>query len=144
MIALIYDADTIVSEFVSSLIPGCRRFENHRAIGFALDGLLIGGTVFTNYDPEAGVIEMTTAAVNPRWLTKRVMHAIFSYPFDGLGCQMVYLRVSERNHRMVSIARRFGFDGVLIPRMWGRDEGGWVFTLTEEAWRSGKFERSKA
>lgn len=142
MIDLIFGADRVVADFVQRHIPGCRPFERPRAIGFVEDGTLIGGTVYTNWDPRAGVIELSTAATTPRWLSPRVLHAIFSYPFDEIGCQMVVLRVSERNTRMVKIAKRFGFEGYLIDRLRGRDEAEWVFTLTAEAWRDTKFERS--
>lgn len=142
MVEIVEDVDGIVTRFVGALIPGGERgFDGSSAIGYILDGELIGGTVFHNYDPEAGVVELTTAATNPRWLTRATMHAIFAIPFDQWGCQLVVLRVAEDNDRMVRIARRYGFDGVLIPRLAGRDQGAWIFTLTDDAWRQTKFER---
>jgi RimJ/RimL family protein N-acetyltransferase len=96
---------------------------------------LIGGTVFHQYSPEAGVIEMSSAAVSPRWLAPKMIRAIFGYVFDQLGCQAVVMRMHERNDRMVRIAQKFGFDGYLLPRLSGRDAGLWVFILTEEQWR---------
>lgn len=132
---LVYD-NAGVSAWVASHIPGCNRgFERATAIGVAKDGQLIGGTVFHNWSPEAGVIEMSSASTSPHWLTKDMLRAIFGYVFDQLECQLVVMRVSERNTRMVRIAEKFGFDGVLIPRLRGRDENEFIFTLTEEKWR---------
>lgn len=143
MIELISGQNQAVAAWVAAHIPGCSRgFGNCTAIGVALDGELIGGTVFHQYQPEAGVIEMSSAGINPKWLHPRMLRMIFSYPFDQLGVQMVAMRVSERNERMVRIAQRFGFVGVLIPRLRGRDEAEWIFTLTDDAWHIHKFKRS--
>jgi len=125
-----------VADWVAVHIPGCERgFHNPTAIGVLENGHLIGGTAFHNYNPEAGVIEMSSAATSPRWLCRQMLRSIFGYVFDQLECQMVVMRVSERNERMIGIARKFGFDGVLIPRLRGRDESEWIFTLTDEQWR---------
>lgn len=143
MIEMVEDVNGVVSAFVGKLIPGGHRgFDKESAVGFAEDGILIGGTVYHNYNPEAGVVEMTTASTSPRWLTPRTLHAIFAIPFNQWGCQLVVLRVSETNERMIRIAKRFGFEGHLIPRLRGRGEGEWIFTLTDDAWRDTKFERS--
>lgn len=146
MSGLVYGHDVVVAQWVAEAMDDpafARGFGNCTAIGFVEDERLIGGTVFHNYDPEAGVIEMSSAARTPRWLAPEMLRAIFAYPFDQLGCQMVVLRVSERNTRMVRIAQRFGFDGYLIPRLRGRDEGCWIFTFTDDQWRQHPFARSK-
>lgn len=142
MVEIVEDTGEVVTRFVSGLIPGGHRgFDKASAIGYVLNDELIGGTIFHNYDPEAGVVELTTASTNPRWLTRETMHAMFAIPFDQWGCQMIILRVAEDNGRMVRIADRYGFDGVLIPRLGGRDKGVWIFTLTDDAWRQNRFER---
>lgn len=141
---LLYGHNEAVAAWVAAHIPGCERgFDRPVSIGVVEDERLIGGTCFHNWQPEAGVIEMSSAATSPRWLHPRMLRAIFEYPFDQLGCQLVVMRVSERNERMIGIARKFGFDGYLIPRLRGRDENEWLFTLTDEAWRSHKFKRSR-
>lgn len=111
------------------------------AIGVYEGGQLIGGTAFHNYYPKEGVIEMTSAATHPGWLTRRMVRAIFAYPFDFLECQMVVMRVSEFNTRMVNIARRFGFNSYTIPRLRGRNEDEVIFTLTDDQWRNSRFNR---
>jgi RimJ/RimL family protein N-acetyltransferase len=100
---------------------------------------LVAGTLYHNWHPEAGVIELTSASTDRRWLTKPVVRAMFHMAFDMIGAQLVALRVSERNAGMVAIARRFGFHGVLIPRLRGRDEAEWVFTLTDDDWRASRW-----
>lgn len=126
-----------VADFVARICfgePG--RFEKYSTMGVVEDGRLIGGTVYHNWQPQEGVMELSSAAVSRRWLQPHVIRTMFAYPFDVMGCQLVVLRVSERNHGMIRIARRFGFSEWHIPRLRGRDEGEFIFTLPEEAWRA--------
>jgi len=117
-------------------------FEKYTAIGSAdSHGNLLGATVFTNYHPEAGVIEMSSAAVSPKWLSREMINAIFTYPFDQLGCQMVVLRVSPHNSRMLNIGQKFGFNFYTIPRLRGRNEDEVILTFTAEQWRDCPYRR---
>lgn len=109
------------------------------SMGVFEDGYLIAGTLYHNYYPEYGIVELSSASISKRWLTKSVINAMFFLPFTRLGCQMIILRVSERNKVMIGIARKFGFDETFIPRLRGRDEGEFVFTLTIEAWKESKY-----
>jgi len=81
------------------------------------------------------------ASVDTRWLSRRSFVAMFGFVFNQLGCQTAVIRVSERNARMLSIARRFGFTEYLIPRLRGRDEAETVCTFTVEQWRAKGMER---
>ena len=109
------------------------------SMGVFEDGDLIAGTLYHNYYPDYGIIELSSASISKRWLTKSVINAMFFMPFTRLGCQMIVLRVSERNKVMIGIARKFGFEETFIPRLRGRDEGEFIFTLTEEAWKESKY-----
>lgn len=140
---LLYGHNEAVAAWVAAHIPGCERgFDRPVSIGVLEGERLIGGTVFHNWNPEAGVIEMSSAGTSPRWLGRKMLKAIFGYVFDQVGCQLVVMRVSERNSRMIEIAERFGFDGHLIPRLRGRDEAEWIFTLTDDQWRQHPLARS--
>lgn len=140
---LLYGHNEVVAAWVAAHIPGCERgFDKPVAIGVVENGRLIGGTCFHNWNPEAGVIEMSSAGTSPRWLSRKMLKAIFGYVFDRVGCQLVVMRVSERNSRMVRIAEKFGFAGTLIPRLRGRDEAEWIFTLTDDQWRQHPLARS--
>jgi len=100
---------------------------------------LVAGTLFHSWHPESGVIELTSASTDRRWLTKTVVKAMFHMAFAMIGAQLVALRVSERNTGMVEIAQRFGFQGTLIPRLRGRTESEWIFTLTDDDWRASRW-----
>lgn len=130
-------ANDAVAGFVAAHIDGCERgFADFTTLGVADEGRLVAGVVYNNYSPEAGVIELSAASTNRRWLTRPVLKAMFSYPFDEIGCQLAVLRVSEENRGMVDIARRFGFTSHRIPRLRGRQEAEIIFTLTDNDWRA--------
>lgn len=142
MIQVITGFDETIADFVARLIPGCERgFAEPTCFGVIEDETLIAGVVFTNWQPEAGTIELHAAALSPRWFTLPVIRAIFRYVFNVAECQMAILRVSTDNSHMQSIADRLGFTGYRIPRLFGRNEDGMVYTLTDEQWRSSRFER---
>lgn len=104
---------------------------------------LAGVTVFNNYQPQDGVIEISGASASARWLPRSILFEKFSYIFDQLGCQLCVMRVSERNDRMIAVARKYGFTGHLIPRLRGRDEAEWIFTLADDEWRNSRFHRRR-
>lgn len=119
-----------------------RGFGACTAIGWVMDNKLIAGSVYSNYDPAAAVIEISSASIDPKWLTSATINTMFSYPFDQLGCQLVVLRVSEQNKRMRRIAQKFGFTETIIPRLRGRDEAECIYTLTDDQWRDSRFRRT--
>ena len=100
---------------------------------------LIAGTLFHNWQPDSGVIELTSFSTEKRWLTRLVVRAMFDLPFRWLGCQLVILRVSERNIGMCRIAKRFGFSEFYIPRLRGRDEGEFIYTLSDDQWKESPY-----
>lgn len=131
------EANQAIASFVAGGIPGCERgWENFTTLGLVEIDRLVAGVVFHNYNPEAGVIELSAAATSRRWLTRPMLKGMFGYPFDDIGCQMVVIRVSERNTVMTGIAERFGFTAYRIPRLRGRDEAEILFTLTDDEWRA--------
>ena len=97
----------------------------------------IAVVVFHNWQQDAGVIELS-AAGGSGWQSRRVINEVMSICFDAMECQMVVMRNSANDDATVSNSRRLGFTGTLLPRLRGRDEDEWLFTLTEEAWRSGR------
>ena len=139
---LLYGHDAAVSKFVADLIPQVRAhgFGECKAIGVIdADGLLVGGMVFHHWWPEAGTIEFSGAARTAKWLTPHILDRMFSYAFDDVGVQMLVTRNSGTNKRLHRQLAAYGFDRFDIPRMFGRDEDGVFWTLTEETFRTGRF-----
>lgn len=144
-VRLILEDKERVGRFVASIPPfdSSRGWGEFAAIGYEIDGNLVAGSIFNNWDPKAGVIEISSASVDPRWLTRKSILGMFDFPFNQLGCQLVVLRVAEKNDRMRSIAKRFGFSEYIIPRLRGRNEDECLYTLTVEQWHAKGFERSQ-
>jgi len=138
MIEALFGENERVARFVAERTEARNGFGDCVGIGWMQDGEMIAGTVYHNWFPEAGVIELSSAADDPRWLTRKSLRVMFEYPFNQLGCQLVALRMSEGNERMRSIARRYGFREFIIPRLRGRHENECICTLTVEDWRNGK------
>lgn len=144
---LLYGHDETVAKFVADLIPQVREhgFGECKAIGVIdADGLLVGGMVFHHWWPEAGTIEFSGAARTAKWLTPHILDRMFSYAFDDVGVQMLITRNSGTNKRLHRQLAAYGFDRFDIPRMFGRDENGVLWTLTEEAFRAGRFHEQRA
>lgn len=120
---------------------GFRPWSDCYSIANVRENFILGATVFHNWHPENGVVELTSYADSPRWMDRKMINAVFGYAFDHLKCQMIALRVSEINTRMIDIAKGLGFKGYLIPRLRGRNEAEWVFTLTDDDWLKSRFRR---
>lgn len=143
---LVYGANEAVAAFVARLIDDCERadFGDCTAIGVADAGRLVGGFVFHNYQPRAGVVEVSFAGTKKRWLTRGILHAAFSYVFDEVQCQLAVARTPASLAAALRIARAYGFAQVRVPRLFGRHEDGIISTLTAEAWRSNGFHKENA
>lgn len=140
--SVVFGCDKQVGEWVAVQL-GQSGFAGYfmSAIGVFDEGRIIGGTAFHNYYPKEGVIEMSSACIDSRWLTRRMIRAIFTYVFDLLECQLAVMRVSSDNSVMLNIAIRFGFNTYTIPRLRGKSEDEVICTLTVEQWRSSPFNR---
>ena len=132
--------NAVVGRFVSMGIWGDPKAIRDYCSMAVLDGpSLIAGTLYHEWQPDEGVIQLSSFSLNKRWLTRPVIRAMFHLPFACLGCQLVVLRVSERNTGMCQIARKFGFSKVYIPRLRGRDEGEFIFSLTDDQWKESPY-----
>jgi len=123
-----------------------RGFAGHAAMGVFDDDRLIAVMIFHNWFPENGVIEISGAATDKRWLNRKTLWAMFAFPFVELGAQMVVMRVSERNtmwngRGIPRFLKSYGFKSYPIPRLRGRDEGEIIYTLTDDDWRGNRFHK---
>jgi RimJ/RimL family protein N-acetyltransferase len=126
--------------FVSERVWGkVKEFDVGRAMA-VIDGADVVASVFyTNYDPDCGIIEMSGASDNSRWLTRPVLKEMFEFPFLKLKCQAVVMNVDLKNERLSSILERFGFKRYEVPRLRGRDSTGLICVLSDDAWRANGF-----
>jgi RimJ/RimL family protein N-acetyltransferase len=130
---LVLGQDALVAHWVALHIPQLAEharanpnllmFGSCAAIGVAdAAGQLVGGVVYHNYSPITRNIELSFASTTPKWLTRSLIRALLSYPFDQLGCN----RITGVTPRRATSARRFldkfGFkrEGV-VRRGFGND-----------------------
>lgn len=128
-----------VVSFVCKALGFERDFGECQAIGF-YDGSLVAGVVYHNWNPEAGVIEISAASLNRAWLTRENLRLIFEYPFE-IGVQTVVCRTSEHNKTVRRIWKALGANEFVIPRLRGPNEAESILTLTKEDWSSSKFSK---
>ena len=110
------------------------------AIGVeAEDGRPLGGVVFSNWQPACRSIEASFASGSPRWLTRRIIAAILSYPFVQLDCQ----RLTTLTPRKAKAARRFidafGFKREGLVRKGFGDDDAVVSGLLKREWEGGRW-----
>lgn len=142
MLDYVYGQDEIVADFVAQMIPHVRErgFGRCRAIG-VLDGngALIAGLVYHNWNPSAGIIEMSGAALPQRkWLTLETLYRMYAFPFEVCDCQMVMKLVPDGDERLLRELAVGGHALTRLPRIFGRDEDGVLCTLTVEDWLSNR------
>lgn len=133
----------MLSKWVADLIwPGkLRDFGNCQTLAIFEDGELIAGMVYHNFEPDAGVIEISGAGTSKRWLTRETLRKMFAYPFEEIGVQSVVMRVDPEDTALRRMLTAYGFELYVIPRLRGRDKAENVFLLTDDAWASNKFNR---
>lgn len=136
----------MLSKWVADLIwPGkLRDFGNCQGFAVFEDGELIAGMVYHNYEPDAGVIEISGAGTSKRWLTRETLRKMFAYPFEECGCQAVVMRVDPDDAALRRMLTAYGFELYVIPRLRGRDKDENVFVLTDDAWKSNRFNRARS
>lgn len=140
-----HDGYNAVIAGITSRIWGKPRPMTTGPVLAVLDGdNLLGACLFHNWQPDAGVIELTSASLSARWLTRAVLRKMFGYPFDELRCQAVVLRVDPDNAVMCRMAQAFGFKRYDVPRLRGRDKAEALFVLGDDDWRASRFCKENA
>ena len=144
MLRYVYGRDQEIADAVAIMVPRVRErgFGKCRAIGVIdEEGRLIGGMVYHNWNPEAEIIEMSGAAITPRWLTRETLKHVYQFPFLQCGCQMVVMQVEAENERLLRQLASYNYTFIKVPRMFGRNKDGVLCLLTYEAWLGNKFNK---
>ena len=140
----VWDCPDGVGDFVSLGLWGRRaNWQGAQALGFfdPAAAQLAAGVVFHNYEPEAGVIEVSAYSTRRDWLTRDRLRLIFGYPFDTVGVRICVARISEHNTRTLRIWRALGADLYPIPDLRAPGEAEVVATLRRDAWQHSIFMR---
>jgi hypothetical protein len=101
---------------------------------------LVAAVALHNWDQAAGVIEVSGASIDKRWLTRPTLWEIYNRVFNLIGCQLVVQR-NDPDAPINRMCLSYGFNGYRIPRLRGRDRDEIVMTLTAEDWRANGFHK---
>lgn len=136
----------VVSEFVSTRIWGkSRTFAGNTAMAVIDNsGVLVGGVVFSNYDSDAAVMEVSGASDNKRWMSRSMLHQIYNYAFNQMKCQAVVQRSDPANKSLARMLTAYGFDRYDIPHMRGKNKPEALFILCDDVWRANGFHKENA
>lgn len=69
----------------------------------------LAGVVFSGYRAAYRSIEISMAAVSPRWARRGVIHALLAYPFEQLNVQRAQVTIPLGNKRAQRFCRGIGF-----------------------------------
>jgi RimJ/RimL family protein N-acetyltransferase len=112
---LIFGQDAAVAEWVSRRIPYITSFKDFVAIGVADGNRPIAGVVYDTWQPEYRTMQVSVAAIDPRWAQRGVLRALLHYPFEQMGVYKLWSAMAAENERALKFNRGIGFkrDGIL-------------------------------
>ncbi len=131
--------DKRVAGWVAQQLGFERGFGKAQALGVVHKDTLVAGLVFHNWEPEHGTIEVSGAAIDRRWMTRRVMNTALDYVFNQIECQMAIAKTDAANRSPVRAIEALGATSHKIPNLRGRGKDGMILTLTDDQWRASKF-----
>ena len=104
-------------------------------------GAMVAAAILHNYDAEAGVIQISAASDDKRWMTRPVLRGLFGYAFNELACQAVVQRCDTGRNDLARMFKAYGFKRYDIPRLRGRGKAEAVYVLSDDDWRASKFQQ---
>jgi orotate phosphoribosyltransferase len=137
----LYGYDEVVAKFVSDRIPQVkeRGFGKCKAIGVTDGARMIAGIVYHNYDPDAGVLQISVAAEpGTRWCTPETLRRLYQFPFLQAGCQMVIQIVPAEDVGAQRQMAAMNHTLTRIPRLLGSTRDAVLGQLTVEDWIDSK------
>jgi RimJ/RimL family protein N-acetyltransferase len=135
MLRLVYGRDAEICEWVRSHLPWeDDGFGSAMAIGIERDGKIIAGAVYSDFCGTNK--EMSIAAESPHWCHKRILRALFEYPFLQLGCPRLTATVPVGNDASLRLCRGLGFEVEgYHPALFPDGVAGWSLGMLRERCR---------
>lgn len=133
-----------VGDFVSRLIWNEEgRFTRFCTMAVADEKQLVAGVVFHGWMPESATMEISCASLHRKWMSRDIIRAAISMPFDIMKCQAVYAHHSEDNREARHFWKALGAKEYVIPRLRGRDTAEVLAVLSDEDWAASRFNKTK-
>jgi len=77
------------------------------SIGIIKEGELVGGAIY--HDFHGHMIDISLATTDKRWCTRKVLRALFAYPFEKLGVIRLGVTCSKKNKNIRNLMKKLGF-----------------------------------
>lgn len=108
---LLFGYDAEVAQWVLERIPHVRTFGACAAIGVGNPetGKLYAGVVYHDHEPTFETMQVSIAAVNPMWATRRTVHNLLRYPFEQVGVHVLWSVMRSDNARALKTNQHIGF-----------------------------------
>lgn len=130
--SLVYGHTPAIKEWVESQIPHVSDFGPCEAIGIMGGNSLIAGVVYHDYQPDFGTIQLSMAAINPRWAKKGNIAQLFKYPFEQLKCYKVWTATPIDNEKALRVNSHIGFTREAVCNsMFGKGRHGVLMRFLE-------------
>ena len=129
---LLFGNDEDVARWVGERIKSVGRdgFGPCSAIGVVSDRL-IAGLVFHDYQPDFENVQLSMAAESPMWAGHDVIAGLLDYPFNQLGCWMIYTLTPPENERALKVNEHIGLKRKTVtPHAFGRKRHAVVCQMT--------------
>ena len=96
--------------WVASRIPhvGDAGFGPCAAVGVTLGGRLVAGVVFHDWQTGARTMQLSMAAVTPRWASRAVLTGLFFYAFGTAGAMKLWTATPHDAARVLKFNRGVG------------------------------------
>lgn len=121
---IIDDVNDVVSIFVcKGLKTNYDWLKEHLTFGFIIDGQLVGGLIFHDFNRCNGEMWWTVYTKDKRWCNRRMLRSMFGVAFNFFNCRRISIAVDTRNLPCLSFVKKLGFkqEGIMRAQ---RDDGG--------------------
>lgn len=137
---ILYGCDANVARWVAARIPHVGEnadFGPMAALGVVRNGQIAGGVVFHEWQPDYCTIQVSCAADDPRWATRRTIAELLRYPFRQLGASLVWAAIPARLTRPSRFIEGIGFQREPTLRdRFGAGNDAAMFSLSRAEWRA--------
>jgi RimJ/RimL family protein N-acetyltransferase len=107
---IVLGQNDFVGEFVASKIPTVRevsKWGNFESVGFIRDNEFIAGFVLNNYT--GFEVQVSAAAISPKWCTRGNLGLIAYLVFDKLNCKRLTAICGRNNKKARKLVEGLGF-----------------------------------
>jgi RimJ/RimL family protein N-acetyltransferase len=117
---------------VAERVPNAPKgFGPCEAIGVVSCGKLIAGVVYHEYRENCESIQISMAAESPMWARRGIIAGLLHYPFEQLGCWMIYTLIPPGNYRALRVNQHIGLKRkTVIPHCFGKKAHAVVCQMT--------------